>query len=73
MKQSTYPIMLGPIKYILLTPTTPVYIRELVQNKSVKKVCILNNLIVSSKSINHLKFISYELSQSISTIAWYVT
>ena len=29
----------------LLIPTTPVYIRELVQNKSVKKVCISHDLI----------------------------
>ena len=73
IKQSTYLNMLDNIKYMLLIPTTPVYIRELVQNKSVKKVCISHDLIgFSSKSINHLKFISNELHQSISPIAWYV-
>ena len=45
MKQSTYLNMLDNIRYMLLIPTTPVYIRELVQNKSVKKVCILHDLI----------------------------
>ena len=45
MKQSTYLNMLDNIRYMLLIPTTPVYIRELVQNTSVKKVCISHNLI----------------------------
>ena len=45
MKQSTCLIMLDNIRYMLLIPTTPVYIRELVQNKSVKKVCISHDLI----------------------------
>ena len=45
IKQSTYLNMLDNIRYMLLIPTTPVYIRELVQNKSVKKVCISHDLI----------------------------
>ena len=44
MKQSTCLIMLDYMRYMLLIPTTPVYIRELVQNKSVKKVCISHDL-----------------------------
>ena len=68
IKQSTYLNMLDNIRYMLLIPTTPVYIRELVQNKSVKKGCISHDLIGFVK----IKFISYELHQSISPIAWYV-
>ena len=37
IKQSTYLNMLDNIRYMLLIPTTPVCIRELVQNKSVKR------------------------------------
>ena len=44
-KQSTYLNLLDNIRYMLLIPTTPVYIRELVQNKAVKKVCISHDLI----------------------------
>ena len=45
IKQSTYLNMLDNIRYMLLIPTTPVYIRELVQKKSVKKGCISHDLI----------------------------
>ena len=45
IKQSTCLNMLDNIRYMLLIPTTPVYIREPVQNKSVKKVCISHDLI----------------------------
>ena len=45
IKQSTYLNMLDNIRYMLLIPNTPVYIRELVQNNSVKKVCISHDLI----------------------------
>ena len=41
IKQSTY----LNIRYMLLIPTTPVYIRELVQNKPVKNLCISHDLI----------------------------
>ena len=40
IKQSTCLNMLDNIRYMLLIPTTPVYIRELVQNKFCQKVCI---------------------------------
>ena len=45
IKQSTYLLRLANIRYMLLISTAPVYIRELVQNKSVKKVRILHNQI----------------------------